>query len=77
MSESRPDAPLDDDAAQTQTRGAFGVSGGTIGPYRLLETLGEGGMGEGWLAEQTRPVRRQVALKIIIGNGHHAGRRAV
>ena len=60
-----PDAPLGDDSAQTQTHRAFGVSGGTIGPYRILERLGEGGMGEVWLAEQTRPVRRQVALKVI------------
>src|SRR5687767_3181778 len=36
-----------------------------IGPYRILERLGEGAMGEVFLAEQQAPVRRRVALKII------------
>ena len=37
----------------------------SLGPYRLLETLGEGGLGVVWRAEQLEPVRRHVALKLI------------
>jgi serine/threonine protein kinase/WD40 repeat protein len=39
--------------------------GTVIGPYKLLEQIGEGGMGTVFLAEQTEPVRRKVALKVI------------
>ena len=36
-----------------------------IGPYQLLQLIGEGGMGQVWLAEQQQPVQRRVALKLI------------
>ena len=49
----------------TQARGASAPPAESIGPYRLLRRLGEGGRGEVGLAEQTRPVHRQVALKVI------------
>jgi serine/threonine protein kinase/tetratricopeptide (TPR) repeat protein len=39
--------------------------GTTIGPYRLLQQIGEGGFGAVFLAEQTEPVARRVALKIV------------
>ena len=38
---------------------------GSLGNYRLVDRIGSGGMGEVWLAEQTQPVRRRVALKLI------------
>jgi serine/threonine protein kinase/tetratricopeptide (TPR) repeat protein len=39
--------------------------GGRVGPYKLLQLIGEGGMGAVWMAEQTAPVERKVALKVI------------
>jgi non-specific serine/threonine protein kinase/serine/threonine-protein kinase len=47
------------------TGGPGGAAAGQIGPYRLLQLLGEGGMGEVWLAEQKSPIHRTVALKLI------------
>src|SRR5262245_745258 len=39
--------------------------GTVIGPYKLLEQIGEGGFGVVFMAEQTEPIRRKVALKVL------------
>ena len=41
------------------------ASGSSIGPYKLLQVIGEGGFGVVYMAEQEQPVRRRVALKVI------------
>jgi serine/threonine protein kinase len=41
------------------------AQGRFIGPYQLLKNIGEGGMGQVWLARQTAPLQREVALKLI------------
>ncbi len=46
-------------------RPASDVVGSRIGPYKLLQEIGEGGMGTVYMAEQTAPVKRMVALKVI------------
>src|SRR5580658_3397252 len=56
----------DGDSDRTRSEGGPGcAASGHIGPYRLLQLLGEGGMGEVWLAEQKTPIHRTVALKLI------------
>ena len=58
MSTKKPQVP-------TQTMASAHEPLGSIGPYRLLEKIGEGGMGEVWIAEQHKPIRRTVAVKVI------------
>jgi serine/threonine protein kinase/tetratricopeptide (TPR) repeat protein len=54
---SDPLATIDQPAAEN--------TGTVIGPYRLTEPIGEGGMGTVWMAQQTAPVKRRVAVKLI------------
>src|SRR5512136_2217034 len=57
--------PENDPIDKTETLPPLGGSGGMVGPYRLLEKVGEGGMGEVWVAEQQKPIHRRVAVKLI------------
>src|SRR4051794_7690970 len=57
----RPAAVLQVTSAPTQCE----APGDLIGPYKLLEQIGEGGMGTVFMAEQSVPVQRKVALKIV------------
>ncbi|MFO0842105.1 MAG: hypothetical protein U0797_06845 [Gemmataceae bacterium] len=60
-----PDGPVEDRRAHAAPPAVKEAPGTRIGPYQLLEPIGEGGMGVVWMAEQQVPVRRRVALKII------------
>lgn len=64
-----PAATVDRPEGGPDERPAGGTSseagGNRIGPYKLLQPLGEGGMGRVWVAEQHEPVKRRVALKVI------------
>jgi serine/threonine protein kinase len=61
LSNDGPDEVLDRPAAHLLVE----TTGTVVGHYRLLQRIGEGGMGEVWLAEQREPVRRRVALKLV------------
>jgi serine/threonine protein kinase/tetratricopeptide (TPR) repeat protein len=61
LEEAGGDAPATEERPRPLPEG----QGSRIGPYKLLQELGEGGMGTVWMAEQTQPVQRKVALKII------------
>ena len=53
------------DISATKDQQPIEKPGAVIGPYKLLQQIGEGGMGAVYMAEQRRPVQRHVALKII------------
>ncbi|HEX9798676.1 MAG TPA: serine/threonine protein kinase, partial [Thermoanaerobaculia bacterium] len=52
-------------ASSVSERGPLLAAGDSVGPYRIVELIGEGGMGEVYRAEQSEPLARQVALKVI------------
>ena len=60
-----PQSSGNDDPLETQPPSVPTAPSNVIGPYQLLEVIGEGGMGQVWLAEQKYPVRRRVAIKLI------------
>ncbi|MBX3407928.1 MAG: serine/threonine protein kinase [Phycisphaeraceae bacterium] len=68
---SSPHAPTSDGGGSGGGGGSVGGAmyedgpGSQIGPYKILQTLGEGGFGVVYLAEQRVPVERRVALKVI------------
>ena len=59
--DSHPQAPAPPEKNPLPTE----TAGTRIGPYKLLQQIGEGGMGVVWMAEQQEPVRRMVAVKVI------------
>ena len=63
---SELEPPVPTDIAQTADYDSDkSPSSLTIGPYKLLKLVGSGGMGEVWLAEQSSPIKRRVAIKMI------------
>jgi serine/threonine protein kinase len=53
------------DMTETGDAANLDIRDRVIGPYHLIEKIGEGGMGEVWLADQSHPLRRRVALKLV------------
>jgi non-specific serine/threonine protein kinase/serine/threonine-protein kinase len=61
----RPGGSAPADGEVTRTDASAGTAAEWIGAYRLLQKIGEGGMGAVWLAEQSEPIKRRVAVKLI------------
>jgi serine/threonine protein kinase/tetratricopeptide (TPR) repeat protein len=59
------DRPAGNDEEATSDQTPTESVGSAIGPYKLVEAIGEGGMGTVWMAQQTQPVKRLVAVKLI------------
>jgi eukaryotic-like serine/threonine-protein kinase len=63
--ESGPGDATDGEARTSATRTTEHRPPKQVGPYRIIDVLGSGGMGVVYLAEQEEPIRRRVALKVI------------
>jgi serine/threonine protein kinase/tetratricopeptide (TPR) repeat protein len=59
------DRPARSDVGATIDQPTTASPGTVIGPYKLVEEIGEGGMGSVWMAQQQEPVKRLVAVKLI------------
>src|SRR5262249_6425390 len=60
-----PERPVAGDTRAPTAAAVAERLGRVVGPYKLLQQIGEGGMGTVFMAEQQQPVQRKVALKVI------------
>ena len=65
FSEERKEAETLDPAEGEKKLDSLNLDSKYVGNFKLLQQIGEGGMGSVWMADQEKPVRRRVALKVI------------